>query len=89
VRLEDLTGEALARHLQPPWAAVAHLPCITLDDSQLAEIQHGRPIAAPDTDREPGASTPREWAAMTPMAELAAIVREKRPGQLWPHRNFL
>jgi tRNA pseudouridine55 synthase len=90
VAMESLTAETMTNHLQPPQAAVADLPIITLDDAQLAEIRHGRPIALPaDVPREPPAGASCEWAALDSAGKLVAILREKRPGQLWPHRNFI
>ena len=63
---------------------------MALDESQLIELRHGRPIAIPTSDvSDSPATTSPEWAALTPTGQLAAILREKRAGQLWPHRNFL
>jgi tRNA pseudouridine55 synthase len=90
VPTQELTFEAVTKYLQPAVAAVADLPTVMLADSQLNEIRFGRPIAIPAGI--PGgipSSTPREWAGITGSGELAAILREKSNGQLWPQRNFL
>jgi tRNA pseudouridine55 synthase len=89
VALDELSAETVAKHLQPPTAAVTELLKVVLDAAQLHEIRHGRPIAIPTSDLggSPGATSP-EWAAVSAAGELAAILREKRPGELWPHRNF-
>jgi tRNA pseudouridine55 synthase len=88
VILDELTTETVTKHLQPPTTAVPELPKVVLDDTQLNEIRHGRPIAIPgDVGGSPTVAGP-EWAAVTAAGALAAILREKRPGQLWPHRNF-
>jgi tRNA pseudouridine55 synthase len=90
VTLDALTSENCTRHLLSPLTAVADLPCVTLDDTQLTEIRHGRPIEKTDCLSDVRCSTtPSEWAAVTSAGYLAAILREKTAGQLWPHRNFL
>jgi tRNA pseudouridine55 synthase len=89
VALDELSAETVAKHLQPPMAAVTELLKVVLDAAQLHEIRHGRPIAIPTSDLGGSTgATSAEWAAVTAAGELAAILREKRPGQLWPHRNF-
>jgi hypothetical protein len=61
-----------------------------LDDSQLIDLRHGRPITIPAKGLSGSPDTTSlEWAALTPTGQLAAILREKRAGQLWPHRNFV
>lgn len=96
--LDELNDETLVERLQPPLAAVAELPCVELSDEQLAEIRFGRAIEAPSAVSEGAAkpqaateaeSTGTEWAAVDSRGDLAAILFEKYPGQLWPARNFL
>ncbi len=89
VALEDLTAESLPRHLRPALAAVANLPHVSLTEAQLLELHHGRPILV---DWLCGALPPRshadEIAAVDSAGRLAAILHEKRPGELWPRMNF-
>ncbi len=85
---DDLTPESLARHLQPALTAVADLPRIELSEAQLTEIRHGRPIPTSADAKPASVPTATEWAAVDPAGQLAAILVEKRPGQLWPACNF-
>jgi tRNA pseudouridine55 synthase len=90
VAYQELNDETLGRHLQPPLTAVAGLANVMLTDSQLHELRHGRPISNSTGDVDiPPTPVSAEWVAIAPTGELAAILREKRPGQLWPHRNFM
>ena len=91
--LDAITNSTFAEHLQPPLEALKCLPQIALNDRELAELRHGRPIerrnfkprtAGNDAAAEPNA----EWAAVDPAGHLAAILFEKQPNQLWPARNF-
>jgi tRNA pseudouridine55 synthase len=89
VPLEALTAETLPHHLQPPLAAVPDLPRVTLSDADLVEIRHGRPIAAQISHASgPRLKLPAEWAAIDSSGNLAAILREKHAGQLWPQCNI-
>ncbi len=90
VNLDELTPDSFAKYLQPPMAALQGLPQLTLTVKQLAEIRHGRPIEMWNLKRPPAAATdPRpEWVAIDPAKQLAAILFEKHPNQLWPARNF-
>jgi len=85
VPVDELTAETLPLHLQPQLAAVPDLPRVTLSAVELTEIRHGRPIPMPSgvTDGSPS-DNPAEWAATDATGNLAAILFEKRPGQLWP-----
>jgi tRNA pseudouridine55 synthase len=89
IALDRLSLETLQQNLQPAIAAVSDLASIELNDAQIAEIRHGRPIPMP-ADRE--ANVPRmndlEWAAVNADGQLVALLIEKRPGQLWPVNNF-
>jgi tRNA pseudouridine55 synthase len=89
VQPDELSAINLAEHLQPPLAAVADLPRVTLNDEQLAEIRYGRPIAKPSESRQPRFDLAVEWAAIDSTGRLAAILIEKRPSELWPARNFV
>jgi tRNA pseudouridine55 synthase len=88
VTLDELSAETISQHLQAPRTAVADLPQVALDALQLIELRHGRPITLPISNDGGSLATSPEWAALTSTGELAAILREKRAGQLWPHRNF-
>lgn len=102
IEFDTLGGDDVAQHLQAPLAAVAALPRISLSAETLIEVRHGRPIAiSPDgADNVPshatcsasvaltGSSRGSEWAATDPTGQLAAILFEKRPGELWPAINF-
>jgi tRNA pseudouridine55 synthase len=89
VELDELSAETVAKYLKRPSTAVTELPEVVLDDAQLNEIRHGRPISISTSvlGESPVATCP-EWAAFTATGELAAILREKRPGEFWPHRNL-
>jgi tRNA pseudouridine55 synthase len=95
VPLDTLTAEKLLEHLQPALSAVANLQRIQLNDGQLAEIRHGRPIRKPrPLGAVPGkippaeAGSPAEWAAIDAAGKLVALLAEKNGGELWPVRNF-
>ena len=89
VPLEELTAESLPHNLQSPLAAVADLPRVTLSDEQLEEIRHGRPIAFLSGGAGSPADATSEWAAIDAAGQLAAILREKRPGELWPEKMLV
>lgn len=89
VAIDDLKAENLADHLQPAVVAVAELPRLTLSAAELVEIGHGRPIAMPHRETDDVKVGPdSKFAALDPSGQLAAILYEKRPGQLWPEHNF-
>ena len=90
VALDDLTNDTVLQHLQPPLVALAGLPQIAVNEKQLGELRHGRPIEVKGLVRPvPAANSPTaEWAAVDPEGRLAAILFEKQPNQLWPARNF-
>jgi tRNA pseudouridine55 synthase len=89
VAVDELSAGTLPQHLQPALTAVADLPRVELSDAELSEIRHGRPIASPArVTAEAAATTAAEWAAVDPAGRLAAILYEKRPGQLWPACNL-
>jgi tRNA pseudouridine55 synthase len=91
IALDALTNDTVTEHLQPPLTALKDLPQIALNEKQLAELRHGRPIEMRNVKRPPVASAAAphtEWAAVDPAGSLAAILFEKHPNQLWPARNF-
>jgi tRNA pseudouridine55 synthase len=90
IALDDLTAESLPERLQPPLIALEHLPRIELNEKQLVELRHGRPIHKPKRGASgtPPANASVEWAATDSAGNLAAILFEKNPNQLWPARNF-
>lgn len=73
-----LDAHTLSEHLLPAGAAVAALPRLELTEPEVAELRHGRAIAA----RGPSAG---ESAGFGPDGRLAAILAPRR-GRLWPTR---
>ena len=85
--IEQLDGERIEKNLVPPLAAVSHLPRLVLSDSQWEELRHGRLISV----EEAGVVSKSEeeiLVAVNSSGELAALVREKRPGLLGAVSNF-
>ena len=81
------------QHLQPPLDALQR-PAADRAQRQTTGRAPPRP-ADRDADREvpdrgspPPSNGRAEWAAVDPAGQLAAILVEKHPGQLWPARNF-
>jgi tRNA pseudouridine55 synthase len=89
IAVDELNVGTLPRHLQPALSAVANLPQVSLNEGQIVEIGHGRHIANPDPGGSRTARTASEWAAVDATQRLVAILMEKRPGELWPIKNFL
>jgi tRNA pseudouridine55 synthase len=87
VQSDQLTHETLARHMQPPLAAVSELPQVVLDDAEIVEIRHGRPVDVISRSPSP-TSSHAEWAAIDRSGRLIAILQHKRPQQFWPAINF-
>lgn len=91
---DDLDLAALERNLQPALVALPDVPRVALTDAQLIEIRSGRPILSSWLASEPSPSEKRqgegalELAALDPTGQLAALLYEKRPGELWPAMNF-
>ncbi len=85
VTLDDLATETIAQAL----AAAADCCCRRAKWRWMIATHRTPPRPA---DRHPHVrrqrprrpATSPEWAALTPAGQLAAIFREKRPGQLWP-----
>jgi tRNA pseudouridine55 synthase len=87
--LDKITADSLTQHFQPALAALSELPQVTLSEAQLIEIRNGRPILeAWLTRSDKSTSSPPELAALDASGHLAAILHEKRPGELWPRMNF-
>ncbi|MCI0331855.1 MAG: tRNA pseudouridine(55) synthase TruB [Planctomycetes bacterium] len=86
--LDEATLDAVTQRLQPALTAVADLPRVALTESQLIELRHGRPISASQS-RSVSAAKSTEYAAVNVAGRLVAILREKRPGELWPDSNFV
>jgi tRNA pseudouridine55 synthase len=86
----ELTSQSLQQQLQSPLAAVADLPRVHLSLMELAEVRHGRPVDVSQPLSRTGIlnSSQIEWAAVDAVGNLVAILRQKRPGQLWPTMNF-
>jgi tRNA pseudouridine55 synthase len=90
VSVKDLNAASVQELLQPASVAVADLRRVKLSETQRFELRHGRPIlsewlseAVEGLDRESA-----EFAAVDSDGQLAAILFEKRPGELWPLLNF-
>jgi tRNA pseudouridine55 synthase len=89
IALDRLSPEVLALNLVPAVAAVSSLARIELNDAQLIEIRHGRPIPMlPGGEECAPRPAGKEWAAVNAHGQLLALLSEKRPGQLWPKSNF-
>src|SRR5262249_7529110 len=93
--MDAISKETLAEKLQPALSALPNLPRMELNDGQLAEIRHGRPIRKPRPlgaapGKLPSAEVePRvEWAGIDAAGKLVALLAEKKGGELWPARNF-
>ena len=84
---DTLSQELLARHLRPLRDAVADLPAITLDESQMAEILKGRSL---DAARLPiDLMPPGELALLRPDGSLLALARGDHLQQtIHPHKVF-
>ncbi len=89
IALDCISLETLLQNLQPAASAIPDLAVLKLDELQIAELRHGRPIPLPrfDNASPPPASAP-EWAAVNDRGDLISLLTEKRPGQLWPLHNF-
>jgi tRNA pseudouridine55 synthase len=87
--LDSLTPERLRQQLRPTSAAVANLPRVTLTAAQLLEFRNGRPIMSAWLTSEVIPPTACEdFAAFDTAGNLAAILYQKTPGELWPRFNF-
>jgi tRNA pseudouridine55 synthase len=89
VAVDELAADTLQMHLQPALAAVADLPQVVLPDTAWNEIRHGRQMHTTDVGIVRDTVSEDEYAAVNTTGELVAILYEKKPGELWPVRNFL
>jgi tRNA pseudouridine55 synthase len=87
IHADELSRETLAQHLLPPLAAVPDLPKVILNDQQLEEIRHGRPIGLTAVNALP--VDPMEAAGVDSDNQLAAILHQKRAGEWWPKLNLI
>ena len=89
ITVEKLSAATLTQYFQPALAAVADLPHVTLSDTQLFELRHGRPILFSWlSDKREDLMCAAELVAVDSAGQLAAILFAKRPGELWPRMNF-
>jgi tRNA pseudouridine55 synthase len=72
VAMDTLTAEILHERLQPALSAVAHLQRIELNDGQLVEIRHGRPIRMPRPLGVAGGGTGARAIGSIPPAEAGS-----------------
>jgi hypothetical protein len=76
--------------MRPATAAVANLPSVVLTAAQVIESRNGRPILSAWLRNAslPASLDGVDIAALNSQGELAAILYEKLPGELWPRTNF-
>ena len=84
---ENLSHESLSRHLRPLRDAVADLPAITLNESQVAEVVQGRSLVAASLALD---SIPSgEIALLGPDGRLVALARgDPLQRTIHPHKVF-
>ena len=89
LQLDTLSLDIIQQNLQPISAAVGNLQTVTLTAAQLLEFRNGRPIMSAWLTSEvvPPDST-HDIAAFDSAGNLAAILYQKVPGELWPRFNF-
>jgi tRNA pseudouridine55 synthase len=93
--MDQLSEPTFQEHLQSAIVALGDMPRVTLNDAQLTDVKHGRPIRLealeiPEESMR-GAVTSKsssEWAAVDDGGQLVAILYERTDGQLWP-RHYL
>jgi tRNA pseudouridine55 synthase len=88
VSLEALTDRTLAGCLKPSLSALGHMPRVYINEFQLEQIRHGRCVPADEVGGFQTSPPEIEYAAIDTAGNLAAIVRERRPGELWPKLNL-
>ncbi len=87
--MDEISPQAISNNLQPATRVLGSLPRATLSAAQLIEIRNGRPILEAWLTRpDKSTGSPPERAALDASGRLAAILYEKRPGELWPRMNF-
>ena len=82
--LKSLDADSIDSWLESPTLAVAMMPKITLDRSQIDRICQGQPIAAPEDLN----FADQEWAGIDSEGRLVAILRTKNGTSLKPAKNF-
>jgi tRNA pseudouridine55 synthase len=91
VTVDDLLA-GLESHLQTPIFLVDALERLTVTREELRELEHGRPIEKRDrrieVPSQPTGVAYDEIAALDGDNNLVAILRERKPGLLYPMRNF-
>jgi tRNA pseudouridine55 synthase len=88
LQLDELNAESLLRRIQPALSAVETMQRVIVGDAELSRLRNGLPIAAVSAEPSAGDDA-AEWAAVDAAGGLAAIVVEKRPGELWPAINLV
>jgi tRNA U55 pseudouridine synthase TruB len=87
---ELLTG--VSSHLLPARYFVDALSWLPITRDEMRELRHGRPIEKRPRRIEvpslPEGVAYDEIAAVDEVGNLVAILFEKKPGELWPVRNF-
>ncbi len=87
--LEGITPQSLTQQLKPAMTALAEIPQVTLSEAQLIEVRNGRPILkAWLNGSERLIDSASEVVAVDAAGNLAAILFEKNPDELWPRMNF-
>ena len=86
---ENLSKESLLRHLRPLRDAVADLPAITLNESQVAEIVQGRSLDASSLALDFDSIPPGDIALLGPDGLLLALaLADHALGTIHPHKVF-
>lgn len=88
IAIDDLSAESIQRNLQPAAVAVAELRHVRLTAGQALEVRHGRPILTAWLSEPVELASGEEVAALDPADQLAAILFEKAPGELWTRMSF-
>jgi tRNA pseudouridine55 synthase len=89
IPFDRISSETLLQNLQPAASATSDLTTLKLEELQIVELRHGRPIPLPPLgDANRSLANASEWAAINDRGELVSLLTEKRPGQLWPLHNF-
>jgi tRNA pseudouridine55 synthase len=91
VSVEALLG-GCEPHLVTPWHLVDALEWLTVNREEVRKLRHGQPIERSQRRFEvPGLPTGvvyDEIAAIDAEKNLVAILHQRKPGELWPIRNF-
>jgi tRNA pseudouridine55 synthase len=76
VSLDQLRDGSVA--MQPPLAAVAHLPTVTLSDDDVRHVRQGRSVAAAEKDRDHSAALVDVAGALVAVAERTGLTWQPR-----------